>query len=678
MMTRDKGKPVRRVPYTESVTYDRIRKTEYSLGLWAPPADNVKQIVNEAFNRNIPFACLLPSCLINLIPDSPRNKQALTETTKIVLLRPEVTWIVHKIPSITKHQVYSSFMEMNTFGSEPEPINGIVRPPPKWDFKEWSKEQEEMVNKFPKLYPKNKIHRRESDGFITFDITEDKTAALVPESCRSKLIIWKHQILCHAGDSKVYKALRQHWYWPDMKRQTRSVVRNCAACQLLKAKRARAHRHFRAKVFCTPRTSWGCDFYGVAKSAAGYNNILGAIDLASSESRLFACRERSAPTVTNCILHGIVLRDGCPLHIHSDAAREFLSKAMKQLCEIIGCKQTTTLAHHPTGNAAIERLWQFVALCLKLMTKAQYEKWEKYVRLMEYVWNTTYHSVLKCTPFEAAHGLPARNILDTYVESSTKENADLMTSDGIEAMKHTAKAFEKQIYQLRREAAESRAAQAKRGSNVKYSVGDQVSMFIPPSEEEAKAAGRKAKHLLFYRGPAIITEVLSSTTYKLDYEGKTFKRCFAELRPYKSSNLPVDLPIANDMKMQEEKLVPGNFVSLCDTDDPEDDHFHLCKVVSIEDNKAFLLNYGTWGKSLRSAKFSILYQERDSNQYTTQKPLKEAKDREVMDELPLDQADDYIDHYDIKLTKDMRISKASQKQLKKLGLKHHILGKTFP
>ena len=36
MMTRDKGEPVQRVPYTESVTTDRIRKVDYSLALWAP------------------------------------------------------------------------------------------------------------------------------------------------------------------------------------------------------------------------------------------------------------------------------------------------------------------------------------------------------------------------------------------------------------------------------------------------------------------------------------------------------------------------------------------------------------------------------------------------------------------------------------------------------------------
>jgi hypothetical protein len=678
MMTRDKGEPVRRVPYTESVTADRIRKVDYSLALWAPPADNVKQIVNEALNKDTPFACLLPSCLVNLIPNNPQNEKALKKTIKIVLLQPEVTWIVHKISSIHQHQVYSSWMDLDTFGTGQEPINGIVRPPPQWNFSEWSKEQEKMVENSPDEYPKNRLHRRESDGFVTFDLTKDTRVALVPKQYRSKLINWQHQQLCHAGDIKVYNALKKHWYWTTIRKQTREVVRNCAPCQLLKAKRARAHRHFRAKVFCTPRTSWGCDFYGVAESTSGHKNILGAIDLATSECRLFACKERSAPTVTNCILHGIVLRDGCPLHIHSDAAREFLSKAMKKLCEIIGCKQTTTLAHHPTGNSSIERLWQYVALCLKLMSKEQYKKWEKYIRLMEHVWNVMYHSTLKCSPFEAAHGLPARSVLDTYVEETNGKMVDLMTSDGIEAMKHTAKAFEKQIYQLRKEAAERRAALARKGSNVKYKVGDEVSLFIPPSESEAKKAGRKVKHLLFFRGPAVITEKLSNTTYKLDYNGRVYYRCFEELRPYKSSNLPIDLPVANENSMQKDKLITGNFVTLCDTDDENDVHFHLCKVIAIEDNKAILLNYATWGKRLRSAKFSVLYQEKATSRYTTQKPKGNAKDREVIDQLPLEQADDYVDHYDIKMTKDMRMSKASIRQISKLGLKHHILGKTFP
>ena len=68
-------------------------------------------------------------------------------------------------------------------------------------------------------------------------------------------------------------------------------------------------------------------------------------------------------------------------------------------------------------------------------------------------------------------------------------------------------AFEKQISLLRHEAAERSAKQNSKGVKTVYEVGHEVSFYLPPSEKEAEAMGRKPKHLMQYRGPAIITEV---------------------------------------------------------------------------------------------------------------------------------------------------------------------------
>ena len=603
-------------------------------------------------------------------------KKKVEDTTKIVLLQPEVTWIVHGIKSMT-HQVLPVRMDRHTF-HQLQDLRGIVQPSPQWDLTQWAPLQQQLAQQQPTLYPNSKILRRASDGLLLFTPTPTQTLTIVPEKHVKELVLWQHRKLCHAGQAKVYAALKKHWHWPDMKKDIRAIVTDCAPCQLLKAKRARAHTHFRSKVFCTPRTSWGCDFYGVEASKKKFNNILGIIDLATSECRLFACTNRTADTVSECLLHGIILRDGCPLHLHSDAAREFISKAVARLCKLIGCQRTSTLAHHPTGNATIERLWRWVASCLRQMTKEQYKEWEKYVRLMEHVWNTSEHSTIQCSPFEAAHGLAARSVVDSIAAPEINEATDLMTRDGISAMRDTARAFEKQIQNLRTESTRSTAAVNAKGTSKTYSVGDTVSFYIPPTEKEAKNMGRKPKHLLQYRGPATVTKVLSDTTYQLDHEGRTYYRCFSELRPYKSKGLPVTLPVANPLRMQEIKLKPGNFVSLCDTDDKDDVLFHLCRVLSVENDEVELLNYATWGKRLKSAKFSILYQDTNSSQYTTKAPAKKAKEQEVIDRVPLEDVDGYVDHYDIRMTKAMRISKPSQTQLARLGLKHHVLGETFP
>ena len=114
---------------------------------------------------------------------------------------------------------------------------------------------------------------------------------------------------------------------------------------------------------------------------------------------------------------------------------------------------------------------------------------------------------------QCSQGLPARIVLDTFVDEVGKEVVDLMTSEGIKAMKHTAKTFELQIYQLHKEATVRRAVLARKGSNTKFKLGDEVSLFLPPSEQEAKqVVDRKAKHLLFFREPVVITETLSNTT----------------------------------------------------------------------------------------------------------------------------------------------------------------------
>jgi len=87
----------------------------------------------------------------------------------------------------------------------------------------------------------------------------------------------------------------------------------------------------------------------------------------------------------------------------------------------------------------------------------------------------------------------------------------------------------------------------------------------------------------------------------------------------------------------------GNFVALCDSDE---DHFHICRVLAIEDVKAILLNYSTSTRNLKLAKFGILYQKRSTQQYTLEPPGKKAREQEVIDQVPLEDAESFFDNYD--------------------------------
>merc|ERR1712139_681655 len=102
----------------------------------------------------------------------------------------------------------------------------------------------------------------------------------------------------------------------------------------------------------------------------------------------------------------------------------------------------------------------------------------------------------------------------------------------------------------------------------------------------------------------------------------------------------MNLPVTQDIQMQTRDLVVGNYVALCDSNRAEDDHFHLCKVLSIADEKAVLLNYVTWHSKIKHAKWSIMYQHKSDLAFTTIPPRRNPTDQEVIDWVAVDEADE--------------------------------------
>ena len=418
------------------------------------------------------------------------------------------------------------------------------------------------------------------------------------------------------------------------------------------------------------------DYYGCERSSDGYVNILGAVDLVTSELRLFATKRRTGAITTDCILQGIVLRDGVPKAIHSDHAKEFVGQCVKTLAKVYGIKRTTTLAHHPTGNAKIERVWQYVTKALQQMSNEQYRNWPAYLRLIEHTWNTTVHSTMGVSPFEAAHGLPADTAVSRMADEGDYCAPDTIDQPGVTAMQTTAKALAQILCQQQQQEAVERARMAnQRGHDHTFKEGDTVSFFIPPTAKEAEELGRKVKHIAHFKGPAKVVKQLSNTTFAITYEGSTYGRCSSELRAYNSDDLP-NLPRREDTPT---RLQMHNFVALSDTDDVDSNDYnmyHVGEVINIADGQAHVQNYATSSRNLKTAKWQPLYQL-SSGAYTTVKPRTGAKSKRVIDVVDIDDTD-YIRHANLKMTTSHKVAASSRNRLARLGHKHHVLGLTFP
>ena len=326
--------------------------------------------------------------------------------------------------------------------------------------------------------------------------------------------------------------------------------RRLCLMQLTQTRMKHAHRHFRAKLHCTPRTSYGADYYSVKKNKLGYDNILGIIDLATGNLVLRAVQGRTAANTAHTLLYDVVVHKGIPLRFHSDAAKEFLSTAMSTLQNLLGIQKTDTLAHNPKSNAKIERVWEFVGRSIRAMTPEQYTQFHLYTPIIAHVWNCTPDSDTGITPFQAEHGMSCRSVAESLVENPPAEGLPATACD-LRSIAIAASAFNEVISNIK---AYERANAANNlnayGRPLReFAVGDRVTFYLPPSQAEAEKMGKNPKHMLQYQGPGIITEALSNnnTSFAIKCNNRTYKRNIMHISKYISDRLvPVNLQMYID------------------------------------------------------------------------------------------------------------------------------------
>ena len=584
------------------------------------------------------------------------------------------------------HSVHAAWTVETFLGSNRDLRGeGIEVLPPPFTQEAWLAKQQESLEH----YPGTDLLTRQSDGLTFYTPDQDTYLMIVPTDYTENLVKWQHKALMHAGPAKVIAALKARYHWFTLKADVRKLCKACHECQLLNARKNSAHRLFRAQVHHQPRTAWGMDYYGVATSTNGYCQILGCIDLVTNTTRLFAAKNRTGKTTADLLLHGLFLRDGIPLSIHSDAAGELIRGPVNTICKYLGCKQTNTLAHHPTGNSNVERMWQYVAKCLRQMTDKQYAQYERYTRLMEFTWNTSVSRATGEAPFTAAHGLPARTVIGSVSDESLQTTPGTITTAEVEVLAQAAKAYAQAIEQMRtvdKQQTADAANERGRGRPRKYKTGDKVSFFIPPTHEETVRRGRKAKHLLAYRGPAIVSKVLSPTTYELSYQGRRYSRATAELRPYHGQQLPAaavgtaGLTHEPDENNEQRTIKVGKYVAFRESDANSCRRYHVGRVVRIENDEFVLQTHATSTKNPRTAKWKAVYLS-PSSQYTLQKPRgARGKDSEVYDHVPCNEEGetDGLIIREVRLRPTGVMQSKDVKELLTEGYQHHVFGDTFP
>ena len=110
--------------------------------------------------------------------------------------------------------------------------------------------------------------------------------------------------------------------------------------------------------------------------------------------------------VARLFMDTVVKLHGFPKTIVSDRVAAFCGKFWRELFRLQGVKLQYSSAYHPRSDGQTEVVNRSLECYLRCMTGDFPKQWVKWLALAELWYNTTFHSAIGMTPFQAVYGLP--------------------------------------------------------------------------------------------------------------------------------------------------------------------------------------------------------------------------------------------------------------------------------
>jgi hypothetical protein len=291
----------------------------------------------------------------------------------------------------------------------------------------------------------------------------------------------------------------------------------------------------------------------------------------------------------------------------SDSAPEFVGKIVSGLMKALNVRHITTRGYNARGNSICERVHEFLGQCLTRMAPESRDMWPDHVHEFAFAHNTAVHSSIGCSPFEVGHGVEARTF--TSAMALRSPNDEFVPSDAEVAgyygriKQSAAELRELAATTMTMAASDSNARLNRRGNATEYAVGDRVSIYFPANGVNSEW---KQKHMLQWRGPLVITERISPTTYAMrdprsPATVKDYVRTVTNINPYRADAVQT---IGDDV-VATFGLSVGDFVATLD--DADTKVVSIGKVEHLDADELTVHYWATRGSKVSTAVFKPAY-----------------------------------------------------------------------
>ncbi|KAK1424442.1 hypothetical protein QVD17_19772 [Tagetes erecta] len=355
-------------------------------------------------------------------------------------------------------------------------------------------------------------------------IVEAQEKALKEESIRKERMVGKEGLLTkgkdeilrskysiHPGTYKMFKSLKEHYWWPNMKRSIAQYVQRCLTCLQVKIehkKPAGLLQQIELPVWKWERITM--DYVTkLPRTRAGHNAIWVIVDRLTKSSHFIPYNESYSPEkMAKLYIKEIVSRHGVPLSIISDRDSRFTSRFWSSLQKDLGTRLNLSTAYHPQTNGQSERTIQTLEDMLRACVIDFSGSWDEFLPLVEFSYNNSYHTSIGMAPFEALYVRKCRTLVCwTEVGDDQLCSTEMMleTTDKIQLIRQRLKAAQdrqKSYADVRRRPLE-------------FKVGDHVMLKVSPWKGVVRFI-KRGKLAPRYIGPFKIVARVGKVAYKLE------------------------------------------------------------------------------------------------------------------------------------------------------------------